>query len=365
MTADRKIQLGPGQTDIEKKMAYFASEAQVEIDQLYKGTHTFLESVGGSSSALTASAVPPLDDYGQAQVFIIIPTVDIGAPPHTLNVDGLGAINLRRADGSYLGDGELRAGVAYQLFLFDTGSEKQFRLLQSREITTDPGVYSGKLNLCEDAGRFSGSPEPQSVHSPSFVAPSYLNAINGAVINQGPKFISNNSTYGGTAGALDPDIDDLISKFRDANRRRYGVEFYTLSIDTGTGTAGHISYGGSDYYYSLITKTMPLQNTITFGYWVRAKTGKILVIEATYTKVYVDGVLTQVEEISPSDGWKYITVIRDIHPSKTVGYNNVPLRLYTTQSISYLFGCFYVHPGKVIPSAGDYDGIVPSLKSWR
>ena len=115
MAADRQIPTAPPGAP-NNTQEYFSTQVQEELAQLYQGVVTPLENVGGTSSVITADAVPPVSDYQQARVFLFTPAKDLGPPPQTLALNGLASQPLVTAGGASLPDGALRAGVSYILY---------------------------------------------------------------------------------------------------------------------------------------------------------------------------------------------------------------------------------------------------------
>lgn len=230
-------------------------------------------------------------------------------------------------------------------------------------------AVANAFNLLKDAGRFGGSPEPVSRQAPDFAAPAYLSAANGAVIAQGPKFIHDNSTFGGAQGALDPDITALISKLKSADSggvfRRYGIEFHTLEITAGAGTSTVQLIEGTSHYLPFSNAAVPMPADISFNVHVLVKSGSVGVLHAA-RRTFVDG-----EEISasrkllPADGWRQITLHHSYQPDRFIGYDNTAHRLYAAPGSVFLLAAFTITPGHLPMRAGLYYGIVPSLEAWR
>jgi hypothetical protein len=88
-------------------------------------------------------------------------------------------------------------------------------------------LESYALNLDRDGGRAAGSDAAGNTVG-AFAWPAYLSLNNGATVAAWAKFIYNNTDYGGTGGALDgkvKDLIDLIDQIRDPDYRRYSVEW--------------------------------------------------------------------------------------------------------------------------------------------
>lgn len=226
------------------------------------------------------------------------------------------------------------------------------------------------FNLLKDAGRFAGSPEPQAASISSFTAPSYFQAVNGAALAQGPKFIFDNSTYGGSAGALDPDVDALIVRMKDAGHpswRRYGVEFHLLQVTAGNGTATSMTVGNSTYYLCMSNTNAPVPTQMTVNFHILVKSGAVgLFYDSAESALYLDGAARNTHQaILPEDGWKQVTRLINRNPRQFTGYNNILKRLYATPgSVFYLAAPFFT-PGHVAVAPNLFYGVVPSLEVWR
>lgn len=153
------------------------------------------------------------------------------------------------------------------------------------------------INLMPDSGMFGGIVDPLS----GALLPSafqntgpFIVTYNGSTItNDGSKFIHNNSTNGGTAGALTSTVVALLSAMgRTGNNARYGNEFFVAQLNAGTGTGGSISTldgtlylmtGGSAAFASA-------ENYETFVGWVRVRTGSNTFYVQKIGKLYIDHV---------------------------------------------------------------------------
>lgn len=153
------------------------------------------------------------------------------------------------------------------------------------------------INLMPDSGMFGGIVDPLSgVLLPSAFQNTgpFIVTYNGSTItNDGSKFIHNNSTNGGTAGALTSTVVALLSAMgRTGNNARYGNEFFVAQLNAGTGTGGSISTpdgtlylmtGGSAAFASA-------ENYETFVGWVRVRPGSNPFYVQKIGKLYIDHV---------------------------------------------------------------------------
>ncbi|MFC4726424.1 DUF2793 domain-containing protein [Glycocaulis abyssi] len=230
---------------------------------------------------------------------------------------------------------------------------------------TPPAANS--FNLLKDAGRFAGSPEPQSAVVSGFEAPAYINPVNGADISAGPKYIYNNSDYGGSAGTLDPDIDALISKLKNAGSRRFGVEFFALQITAGSGTSTARTIDGITHYLPFTTPQVPLPPELSFNVHVLVKSGSVgCAIPSSPNALYLDGVrFTAPQRILPEDGWKQVTRRMNWSPASFLGYDNIAHQIFTTPGTVFWLAAFTATPGLLPMAPERYYGVIPSLEAWR
>lgn len=224
------------------------------------------------------------------------------------------------------------------------------------------------FNLLEDAGRFGGTPEDQGVSVGSYVAPNYLSAFNGATFSEGEKFIHNNTTYGGTAGALGAEVDALIQKLKAGSAtlyKRYGPEFFLLDITAGAGTSSPMTIGATTYYRCMTNISVPIWPKSTFFFNVKCTSGQAAIKLKADSSNYIDGVLqADHKELLPADGWVQVGVVLDYDPLNFIGYDNDLFRLLTTPSstVSLALPCLF--PGTQQPAPTPI-GAISSLTGWR
>ncbi len=226
------------------------------------------------------------------------------------------------------------------------------------------------FNLLKDAGRFAGSPEPQSAISAGFTAPAYFGTVNGSSFAAGPKFIFDNATYGGAQPALDVDVDALVTRLKDvANTswRRYGVEFYLLQVTAGSGTAMPLTVGAATYYLCMTNTNAPVPAQMTVGFHLLVKSGTVaLFYGSSESTLHLDGTpFTSHQLLVPADGWRQVTRLVNRNPRQFVGYNNTLKRLYASPGTVFYLAAPFFTPGHVPISPGLYYGVVPSLEVWR
>jgi len=176
------------------------------------------------------------------------------------------------------------------------------------------------FNLLKDSGRFAGSP---------------------------PQFVHNNSTYGGTRAALDPVVNSLISRLKNANTRRYGIEFHLLKVRTGSGQSGRLDSTNGPHYLSITNRSMPISTQLTVNYHIRVESGSVAIGRAG--RVFIDGTETPsaASLMTSETGWQQITQLIDYDPSAFAGYHPVLMRIYATADTVYHIAAPIVTPGHI------------------
>ncbi|MEK3963560.1 pyocin knob domain-containing protein [Paenibacillus sp. FSL H7-0323] len=181
--------------------------------------------------------------------------------------------------------------------------------------------YGGVINLLGDSGRFMGiDGDPRSLQiTTSFANNSFLSPWNGTTVFSGGKFIHDNTTNGGTAGALTEDVTSLLTAM-SLGGSRYGTEFYIASYTMGSGTANSGNVAGT--YLMTVNSNFPatgVGKAYTVSFWVRVKTGTTISIPRD-GRLSKNGVSTSANYISltPADGWVHIE--KTVHASN--GYYN-------------------------------------------
>ncbi|MBV5261403.1 DUF2793 domain-containing protein [Synechococcus moorigangaii CMS01] len=226
---------------------------------------------------------------------------------------------------------------------------------------------ANSFNLLKDAGRFAGSPEPQSALATSFETPDYIVPTNGAGIAAAAKFIYNNSTYGGPGDPLHADMDALVSRMREEGFRRYGVEFFAMEITAGSGTNTARTIGGVSHYLPFATPQLPLPPELTLNFHVLVKSGSLgCGIPGGHNTLYLDGVRHGAPaQILPADGWRQVTRHYRVSPSRYLGYDNLVHQIFVTPGTVFWLAAFTVTPGLLPITPERYYGVIPSLEAWR
>ncbi|WP_263147920.1 hypothetical protein [Pseudomonas sp. RIT-PI-AD] len=152
----------------------------------------------------------------------------------------------------------VRAGAGVDLYVTNgVGEVRAYALNVPRAPASDSKGYwlkdgawqeapNAPVNLMPDNGRFAGKADPQSLTlGASFTASPYLQPFNGAgAFSSAGKFIFDNTTFGGSGGALTADVQALLQFLnRTGAAGRYGVEFYLAQITAGAQTAVPIGAG--------------------------------------------------------------------------------------------------------------------------
>lgn len=121
----------------------------------------YIDPTGGTSTAYTGNANPPLDAYVDGIWVTIVPHVANGANP-TLNIQGKGAVDLCNSKGVKLTAGKLLAGIPYTFrkkgtsFILqgeggEYGTATASEVLSGYTFGTETGIVNGALALSGDA----------------------------------------------------------------------------------------------------------------------------------------------------------------------------------------------------------------------
>lgn len=171
------------------------------------------------------------------------------------------------------------------------------------------------VNLLPDSGRFNGTAGNSTFSGITYVAPNYLQAVSGGTLASLAKFISNNTDYGGSAGALDAEVKALLDKVKPAGSRRYGAEWYVVTATNSASTlTDSQTIGGTAYGVVIANGSFPLPATYTFAYYVKVKTGSAAIAVANAVRATVDGVAVTAGAgaapvvLTNADGWKHVNL---------------------------------------------------------
>lgn len=224
------------------------------------------------------------------------------------------------------------------------------------------------FNLLEDAGRFTGSPEPKTRSAATFVAPSYLTTYNGSAFSTHGRFFYNTSTFGGTATALDLDVEELIETLTTSTYyRRYGIEFWVMKVACGAGTAFSKTFNSVTRYMSMNNIGSPLWNRLTWGAHLKVLSGSVAVRNTgTEFDLYRNGVKqTDTVVLSDTDGWNQMVYTQTKDPLTHIGFDTTLYKLFAEPNSEYLMALPFLFPETRIPAENEVIGRVPSLTGWR
>ena len=184
------------------------------------------------------------------------------------------------------------------------------------------------LNLLPDQGRFGGT-APTDLVTPEFVFPSYMRGFNGSSLEGHAQFINGNTSYGGSSGILDPEVDALLSVLRPPGRRRYGPEWWVMKVTKGTRTGSGATIGGVTRHPVLRMQHVPLPRAYTTGFYVRVLVGSGYTDQALTSRFARWGTdetgNLDAGVVAPDDGWVFIERQMTVNGS---GFNADAIKLY-------------------------------------
>lgn len=220
------------------------------------------------------------------------------------------------------------------------------------------------VSLLPDSGRFAGN-GAKGITVGAFVFPSYIVLYNGTSAADGGKFITNNSDYGGTMGALPPDVRDLIDTIREPAQRRHSVEFRVAEITMGAGTVtSPVSLGGVPHYFCAYIDYGPRAPRMTSHCYMRALDAPIAFRRYAGQTIIKNGVrhVTNVP-IAPGEGWVSVTVHDEQDPYLSNGYNPTPFSIYAANAGDrWLLACPALMGG--ITEVDDNVGVIAGINRW-
>ena len=176
------------------------------------------------------------------------------------------------------------------------------------------------VNLMSGSGKFTAKGNPLAREfTTAFQNSGFFSPFNGATVAEAGKFVHNNSTNGGNAGALaQPVIDLLAAMGRSGDVARFGVEFFVAEIVAGSGT-GVSSTGPDGVTRHLVTingsrAMFAFAGSATLALWMRALDRDIEVTDGNRFRGGnpYNGILRV------SDGWSHIRHVM----STQLGYFN-------------------------------------------
>lgn len=220
------------------------------------------------------------------------------------------------------------------------------------------------VSFYPDSGRFGGNTAKGTVAG-SFSWPAYLTLYNGSAVESAGKFITNNTDYDGTAGALPADIRDLVDKIRDVSRRRYGVEFYAARITMGSGrSTSSITVGGVEYYVGLHTDGQVRPPCMTFHAYIKALDSTVACRCYPGQTILKNGVASTTHvPIKPSEGWVSITILDRQDPRMNWGYTPGPFNMACANTGDrWLLACPALLGG--LTAVDDNVGPIAAVNQW-
>lgn len=190
--------------------------------------------------------------------------------------------------------------------------------LAAADIGASPAI-SPHINLMNDSGRFAGEINPLARDiAAAFANSLFFSPFNSTTVASAGKFIHNNTTNGGTAGALTQDVIDLLAAMgRTGGAARFGVEFYIASFTMGAGTTiGFTFLDGVTRYQMTVNGSRAIfgfGNYTTAVFWVRLKTegtigNKLGIQKATADHTIYKNDVAQSTHLTlgTADGWTHI-----------------------------------------------------------
>lgn len=219
------------------------------------------------------------------------------------------------------------------------------------------------VNLFQDAGRFAGNAAFAAIIG-AFAFPAYLSLYNASSVLGHGKFITNNTDYGGTGGALNGDVKALVDTIRDTAFRRYGLEFWVARVTHGAGVATPLSHLGQTYYLGLLANQGARPPSMTFHAYLRALDGDILVRHNPGQTILANGAAsTGNVVIAPADGWVSITIRDAVDPRFSNGYNPSILMVYAkVAGHRWLLACPALMGG--LTTVNDDAGLIAGFNGW-
>ena len=204
------------------------------------------------------------------------------------------------------------------------------------------------VNLMPDSGRFGGKINPLALtFTASFTASGFFSAYNSGAWSSGGKFIHNNTTYGGTAGALAADVQELLlamgreEQGSDGNSLRYGVEFHVGKYTAGSGTsASGVGADGTTRYLATTNGNRAIfgaSGQCTFVAWVKVLSGSVHIAqENQQPSLFLNGIAVQpASQLAAADGWAHVRLNLKSRPGYQTGFPFI----YATTGAVFLIAC--------------------------
>jgi len=185
-----------------------------------------------------------------------------------------------------------------------------------------PGFPS--VNLDPHSGRFAGKINPFAGRVTKFEPCPLIVPSNGTVVTEVGKFIYDNNNYGGGAGWMHPEFEELLSSMGITGYiSRYGVEYYIAKYMLGSGRSSASVGTDGVTRYLLATSDYRLlfgvNNRSTFVAWLKATgVGSISI----GCEAFIDGQPWEAYRPLPS-GWHHVRY----HFRRSRGYDNALPRI--------------------------------------
>lgn len=188
------------------------------------------------------------------------------------------------------------------------------------------------VNMQNDSGRFghAGSVplNPLARDVTTFANTGFFALQNSSTMSNAGEFIHNNTTNGGTAGALTQAVIDLLAAMgRTGAAARFGVEFFVAAITQGTGTlSSGVGSDGVTRYLTSVNGDRVLfgfNSMGTFSAWIRCVSGSFHMKNngSEPNAIWVNGSkLAEGQDhiMAAGGGWKHVR----LHFQGALGYNS-------------------------------------------
>ena len=252
---------------------------------------------GGTAANYTLS-LPIRTSLPEGALFWMVPHVPnataLNIDP-TLQIDQIDSAPqaLKGFDGSSLYQGALEQGRLYAV-----------RRTGGVYCVQTPRSQPNFINLFEDGGRFSGSPDTGLSTLAAYADAPYLASQNNAArVNYGLARASTNTN---------PTIADLFNKIRTPATQALTIDFYIQQLTLGTLTTPPVSIQSTNFY-PLISSQRYTARGVTLSCYFRVMNGSAVFVNTdNMQRLLVDGMAHNFTIDSPSRlftpamGWKHM-----------------------------------------------------------
>lgn len=212
----------------------------VDDEAIIRGTPTFAGISTGSSNVYAVTMVNPRTSYQDGdEVVFIANHSNTGAS--TLNVDGLGPVNLVRADGNALTANDLVADIIYAVRYDETNVRFQLMGPTKNAITAAEAAYVSEVN--------AAASELAAYHWAQYAEDNLV--PEGNMINEYSAYHWSKKAEAWAASVALPSISGNALKFLRANAGETGLEYYDVFGSTNTFTPLQKYAGGQQIYGDL------------------------------------------------------------------------------------------------------------------